>query len=240
MTIDPNNNPTPSILTKLDPRIRIAGVFIFILILVLTSITNLYAFIGYILITGVFMYLTQAPAMYYLKRLALAVPILLLVTFSAFFYPENGVLIFLNAFSKGLIAISALSALSACTPFREITSTLQGIGIPSVFVMTLELAHRYIYVLVNEVARMKRARDSRLFGGKWIWHSKVIGQMIGVLFLRTLERAERVHGAMLSRGWDGTSNKNSPDSLRAVEYAGLMGFTLALACLAIIPIIPWR
>jgi cobalt/nickel transport system permease protein len=51
---------------------------------------------------------------------------------------------------------------------------------------------------------MKRARDSRNFGGRWLWHSKVIGHMIGSLFLRSFYRGERVYLAMLSRGYDGT------------------------------------
>jgi cobalt/nickel transport system permease protein len=51
---------------------------------------------------------------------------------------------------------------------------------------------------------MKRARDSRSFGGRWLWHSKVIGHMIGWLFLRSFYRGERVYLAMLSRGYNGT------------------------------------
>jgi cobalt/nickel transport system permease protein len=51
---------------------------------------------------------------------------------------------------------------------------------------------------------MKRARDSRCFGGRWFWQSKVIGHMVGMLFLRSFHRGERVYLAMLSRGYDGT------------------------------------
>jgi cobalt/nickel transport system permease protein len=51
---------------------------------------------------------------------------------------------------------------------------------------------------------MKRARDSRCFGGRWFWQSRVIGQMVGTLFLRSFHRGERVYLAMLSRGYQGT------------------------------------
>jgi cobalt/nickel transport system permease protein len=51
---------------------------------------------------------------------------------------------------------------------------------------------------------MKRARDSRCFGGRWFWHSKAIGHMVGWLFLRSFHRGERVYLAMLSRGYNGT------------------------------------
>jgi cobalt/nickel transport system permease protein len=63
--------------------------------------------------------------------------------------------------------------------------------------------YRYSFILIDEMQRLKRARDSRCFGGRWLWQLKVIGHMIGTLFLRSYHRGERVYLAMLSRGYDG-------------------------------------
>jgi len=62
---------------------------------------------------------------------------------------------------------------------------------------------RYLWVLIDEFAAMKRAALSRnLMGGKH-WQRVVVGNMIGSLFIRTYERGERIHQAMLSRGYEG-------------------------------------
>jgi len=65
--------------------------------------------------------------------------------------------------------------------------------------------------------RMKRARDSRLFGGKWLWQAGVVGSMIGTLFLRSFERGERIFAAMLSRGFDGTYAIPENSRIRPVD-----------------------
>ena len=65
--------------------------------------------------------------------------------------------------------------------------------------------YRYIFILVDEVMRMTRARDSRSFGGRWLRQIGTVGNMIGVLFIRSYERGERVYAAMMARGFDGHS-----------------------------------
>jgi cobalt/nickel transport system permease protein len=61
--------------------------------------------------------------------------------------------------------------------------------------------HRYIFVLAEESARMARARASRTFNRNrpfaWVAAASVVGQ----LFIRASERAERVYDAMCARGW---------------------------------------
>ena len=71
--------------------------------------------------------------------------------------------------------------------------------------MLLSFMYRYIFILTDEVLRMKQARDSRSFGGKWRWQIKTVGNMVGTLFLRSYERGERVYAAMAARGFNGHS-----------------------------------
>jgi len=81
---------------------------------------------------------------------------------------------------------------------------MEKLGSPKILTMLTSFMYRYSFILIDEMHRMKRARDSRCFGGKWFWQLKVIGQMIGTLFLRSFYRGERVYMAMLSRGYRGT------------------------------------
>jgi cobalt/nickel transport system permease protein len=62
---------------------------------------------------------------------------------------------------------------------------------------------RYRHVLVDELHRMSTARRARTFSRRGTLAWTLLTGLIAMLFLRTFERAERVHGAMISRGWDG-------------------------------------
>jgi cobalt/nickel transport system permease protein len=68
-------------------------------------------------------------------------------------------------------------------------------------VTTIALMHRYLFVLVDESLRMRRARSSRTFSRQHRvrWH--VLGTLVGQLFVRASERAERIYAAMCARGW---------------------------------------
>ena len=69
------------------------------------------------------------------------------------------------------------------------------------FVTTLTLMHRYLFVLADEAERMRRARASRTFtrGRRFQWHT--LATVVGQLFIRASERAERIYDAMCARGW---------------------------------------
>ena len=66
---------------------------------------------------------------------------------------------------------------------------------------TLALMYRYLPVLAEEARRMERARASRTFSRKRriVWQN--LGAVVGRLFVRTTDRAERIYLAMCARGW---------------------------------------
>jgi len=73
--------------------------------------------------------------------------------------------------------------------------------VPSLLITTITLMHRYLFVLTDEAARMRRARASRTFtpARRFQWHT--LSNVVGHLFIRASERAERVYDAMRARGW---------------------------------------
>jgi cobalt/nickel transport system permease protein len=90
------------------------------------------------------------------------------------------------------------------TPFDRLLHTMRRWGMPRLLVAILAFMYRYSYVVFDELHRMRTARSARGFGrgGWWAsWTSS--GQLVGMLLVRSLSRAERVHGAMLARGWTG-------------------------------------
>ena len=90
------------------------------------------------------------------------------------------------------------------TPFDKLLHTLRKWGVPRVLIAILAFMYRYSYVVFDELDRMRTARRARQFGGGSWWHGWTTNaQLIGMLLVRSLSRAERVHGAMCARGWSG-------------------------------------
>ncbi|MEV5953648.1 CbiQ family ECF transporter T component [Streptomyces sp. NPDC051987] len=63
---------------------------------------------------------------------------------------------------------------------------------------------RYGDVVTDEMRRMRIARRSRGFEARGVRHWGVLAKSAGALFIRSYERGERVHLAMVSRGCSGS------------------------------------
>lgn len=104
-----------------------------------------------------------------------------------------------------LASLLALNLLMATTSFYNLMGTLRALKVPVIFVQLIEFTWRYLYVLNQELQRMLFARRARAFKpGNSLFHFftlKTLGQLIGVLFMRSWERGERVYLAMAARGF---------------------------------------
>ena len=153
---------------------------------------------------------------YLARRLALFMPMLLIFGLtipitqmdreSAWTWTIGLWLRCLISFLAGLWLIHVL-------PFPELLSTLRRWKCPTLLVAMLAFMYRYIFILWDEVNRLRNARDAREFGSaslKMRWTTNA--QLIGLLLLRAMERAERTHHAMLARGWDGSPKFLGDDS----------------------------
>jgi cobalt/nickel transport system permease protein len=118
---------------------------------------------------------------------------------------EHGVVVVaLTILAKDSLAFLGTLLLVQVTPFRTLLIAMRRLGMPGTLVATLQFMYRYLFVLIEELDRMVTARRARTFrrSGRLDWG--LLTGLIGILFLRAFERAERVHAAMLARGWDGT------------------------------------
>jgi cobalt/nickel transport system permease protein len=113
---------------------------------------------------------------------------------------------------KSWISVQAAIVLAASTPFPDLLVAMRAVGVPRLIVAVFGLMWRYLFVLVDEVLRLMRARAARSgetgvpgmrSGGSLAWRGRVAGGMAGSLFLRAFERSDRIYNAMLSRGYDG-------------------------------------
>jgi cobalt/nickel transport system permease protein len=91
--------------------------------------------------------------------------------------------------------------LANTTPFGKVLGALRSARVPALLVTTLALMHRYLFVLLDESERMRRARASRTFKRQHRMRWQLLGTVVGQLFVRASERAERIYAAMCARGW---------------------------------------
>ena len=121
--------------------------------------------------------------------------------------------------------MQAAIILAAATPFSDLLYGLQQLKVPKTLIAIIGLMWRYLFLISDEVTRMIRARKSRstarqgprLAGGSLWWRARVTGGMAGSLFLRSIERSDRVYAAMLSRGYNGEQKSITSNALSVKE-----------------------
>jgi cobalt/nickel transport system permease protein len=116
---------------------------------------------------------------------------------------QDGLLSGWNLLAKGTLGVVASILLAATTDARALLMGLQRLRLPARLVEIAAFMVRYVEVVAAEMHGMRVARESRAFHARHLGHLRVVAQSAGALFVRTYERGERVHLAMLSRGYAG-------------------------------------
>jgi cobalt/nickel transport system permease protein len=144
--------------------------------------------------------ISRVPWRFLLRRMILLEPFVLGVAVLALFQPGGGRL-FLVLVARTTLCLFTMVLLANTTRFSELLRVLRAIHVPRLLVTTLALMYRYLFVLVDESQRMKRARASRSFTlrRRRTWHT--MATVISQLFIRASERSERIYAAMCARGW---------------------------------------
>lgn len=212
----------------MDARVKVIFTLAFVLFLSLTPFRAWPAYILFLaLILSVALF-SRLGLGFVLKRALLALPFVLAAVPLIFIgppphvalpvfqgvqvtYSPEGLGRFASIALKSWISVQAAILLAATTRFPDLMIALQQLRIPKLFVAIIGLMWRYLFVISEEVTRMLRARTSRSAtmpgshhgGGTVFWRARIAGGMAGSLFLRSLERSDRVYAAMLSRGYTG-------------------------------------
>lgn len=159
-------------------------------------------------------------------RLLIELPFVLFVVILPF-VAEDGWWLAFGIVAKATLAVLATAVLAWTTPPAEILRGAERLGMPRQLVAIAGFAIRYLQVITDELRRMRIARVQRGDTARWLWQSSAATRGFGALAVRTFERGERVHTAMLARGYDGRM-----PSLRLTPAAT----PLAWAATAIVPL----
>jgi cobalt/nickel transport system permease protein len=150
--------------------------------------------VGLAVVTG----LSRVPAGFLLRRLLWWEPVVVGMAILALWQPGGGEK-FVTLVCRGTLALWTMVLLASTTPFGSLLEVFRRLRVPGIFVTTLALLYRYLFVVVDEAERMRRARQARSFSGRTRWG--VLATVVGQLFVRSVQRAERIYAAMCARGW---------------------------------------
>lgn len=110
----------------------------------------------------------------------------------------------LMVFCKAMGAVSAMYFLSMNTPMTDLTAALERLHVPKLMVELMELIYRFIFLLADSARRIRIAQESRL-GYQTLRQSiRSMGDLLSTVFVRSLQRGNRVFSALESRGYTGT------------------------------------
>jgi cobalt/nickel transport system permease protein len=204
-------------------HVKILALLGFVLLVVATPKDWFGAYAAYLLVIAAVVAVSRVPPTYILRRLVVEVPFVvfaLLIPFIAsgprtemlgLSVSEPGLLSAWGLLAKGTLGVLASLTLAATTEPRLLLAGLERLHIPALLVQIMGFMVRYLDVVTEEMRRMRIARESRGFDARDVRHWPVLARSAGALFIRSYERGERVHLAMLSRGYTGTMPRTDLD-----------------------------
>ena len=226
-------------LHRLDPRAKVLTTLCFIICVVSFDRYEISAMLPFLIYPAVLVAIGDLPGGYILRKISIVVPFALVIgIFNPVFDRQvimhlgpleiwGGWISCLSILIRATLTASVAIILVAVTGFPAICEALEKLGMPRVFAVQLLFLYRYIFVLTDEGARTARARQLRTFGRRGFGMHQ-FGSMLGHLLLRTWDRAERIHMAMLARGFAGEFHTTRSHSRIGREEVAFMGSWVAL------------
>jgi len=190
----------PSFLGRRSPRLKIPAVLLLICFTALLPRQPDRLYFIPAAIVGILWALSCMPLRFTVRRLILVEVFILGIALLSLIHPASRP-VFLSALLKSNLCVLAMLVLIWTTPFQEILQELRRWHLPAIMLTTLALMYRYVPVLGDEAHRMSRARASRSFSSRRGLSWNNLALIIGQLFIRSADRAERIYLAMCARGW---------------------------------------
>ena len=248
-----------SLIHRLDPRLKLLATLAFVLATTTTPPGSWLAFVPLAALALSAIVSAEVPLTEALKRSTIALPFAGMVALSLPFtrsgevlwswtvlgWPltvtDEGVQLFVAVVVKAWLSVMFSGLLVATTPFPDLLKAMRLLRVPAVLTATISFMYRYLFVLTDEAMRLQTARAARSAGsGRTVWwRARVLGGMIGSLFIRSYERGERVYAAMLSRGFAGEVRSLTDLSWQAHDSWAGLGWILALFGVALLGRMPF-
>jgi cobalt/nickel transport system permease protein len=196
-------------------HLKILALVAFMIVVVATPRGWYPIFGAYFVAIAAVIAVSRVPPGYILKRSVVEVPFLFFAVLLPFVatgpqtevlgvtVSQHGLAAGVALLVKGTLGVLASLTLAATTEPQDVLAGLERLRLPAQLVQIMSFMVRYLDVVTGEMQRMRIARESRGFTARNPRHWPVLARSAGALFIRSYERGERVHLAMLSRGYTG-------------------------------------
>lgn len=198
---------------RLDARAKVLATGAFLVTVMSFPRQEVSALTPFLFFPLVLASLGGVPFGFLFRRVLAALPFALLVALGNPFFDRvpvgvgpwettAGWMSFSSILFRFLLTVLAALVLAATTGVDRLTDALGRLGLPRVFVVQMSFFYRTLFVVGEEASRMKRSLLIRSHGNKAPSFRSVVS-LLGHLLLRAMARAERIHGALRARGYDG-------------------------------------
>lgn len=196
-------------------HLKVLALLAFAIVVVATPRDTHPLFVAYAVVLAVVIGVSRVPPTYLLKRTVVELPFVVFAVLLPFVatgprtevlgvaVSEHGLEAGIALLVKGTLGVLASLTLAATTEPQDLLLGLERLRVPQQLVQIMAFMVRYLDVVTDEMHRMRIARESRGFSARDPRHWPVLAKSAGALFIRSYERGERVHLAMLSRGYTG-------------------------------------
>lgn len=239
--------PPRSFLERIDPRIKIACLLVWAICAVTIPEGRHALVAAYGLILLLLLAANRRLLAKFLRRLGPALPmVLLLCALLPFFKPgrvlwsagsleitEQGLAVALRVATAALLCVGAMALVWASTSEAGLLTGLRGVGLPASFVGVIGFMIRYLHVLRPELHRLTDARAERTIGPHGPGRLRSGANVLGALFLRAHDRAERVADAMAARCFTDPPRTLYPDHWHARDIVFGMLFAGVIVSLRV-------
>lgn len=252
-----------SVIHALDPRVKFVFTLAFVLTMALLPFGAWPVYVLMLTLSLSITVLSELGLKYVLKRSLLAIPFVLAAVPLLFTVPgpalltiptgslsltitSTGLERLLSIMFKSWVSVQVAIVFAAATPFPDMLLAMRAVKIPRLIVSLFGLMWRYMFVMVDEAIRLMRARSARSgaiegskSGGAIVWRAKVTGGMAGNLFIRSIDRGERIYDAMAARGYDGEVRAFPLPPISSTSWITLLGGLAVLAVLLLFALLFW-
>lgn len=216
---------------RLAPEAKVAATVAFVAAVAVTPRTAVWAFATQAGLVVAVIAAARLPLRFVVTRLAVIAPFVLFaftlpfvatgerVDVAGLGLSRDGLWGMFNVLAKAGLGATASIVLAGTTEQTRILTGLERLRVPAVFTNIASFMLRYLEVIAGELNRTRTAMTARGYDPRWLWQVKPIASSAGALFVRSYERGERVHAAMLSRGFTGTMPALDRRRASAAEWA---------------------
>ncbi len=191
---------------RAEPRMKILGIFVYLVCVATTPSVELAPFTAYVLLVVSGIGLAKLPLFPLMARAAVVLPF-------------SGVFAAVSALAgdteraaavvvKSYVSALAVLLLVATTPLPRLLRAAERLGAPRMVIVVVQFLYRYLFVISEQAQHMRQAARCRGELGRkrssgWRTRFRAAAGALAVLFGRSYERASAIHQAMLARGFDG-------------------------------------